>query len=63
VDSEALKDVVVRWPWVEWKARRMMGVQVRYWLDQYVRTVDADIPQPYDKVINFEVDIRGLVTR
>ena len=59
VDREALKDVVVRWPWVEWKARRMMGVQVRFWLDHYVRTVDADIPQPYDRVINFEVDIRG----
>jgi hypothetical protein len=59
VDREALREVVVRWPWVEWKARRMIGVQVRHWLGQYVRTIDADIPQPYDRVITFEVDIRG----
>ena len=59
VDREVLRDVVVRWPWVEWKARRMIGVQVRHWLSQYVRTVDADIPQPYDRVITFEVDVRG----
>jgi hypothetical protein len=59
VDHEALRDVVVRWPWVEWKARRMIGVQVRHWLSHYVRTEDADIPQPFDRVITFEVDIRG----
>lgn len=59
VDREALRDVVVRWPWVEWKARRMIGVQVRHWLSQYVRTVDADIPQPHERVIVFEVEIRG----
>ena len=59
VDREALQDVVVRWPWVEWKARRMIGVQVRHWLSHYVETVDAPIAQPYDRVIAFEVDIRG----
>jgi hypothetical protein len=59
VDRAALADVVVRWPWVEWKARRMIGVQVRHWLSHYVRTVDAEIPQPYDRVITFEVDVGG----
>jgi hypothetical protein len=59
VDREALQDVVVRWPWVEWKARRMIGVQVRHWLSHYVKTVDAEIPQPYERVIVFEVDVRG----
>jgi hypothetical protein len=59
VDREALREVVVRWPWVEWKARRLIGEQVRYWLSRYVRVEDAEIPQPYDKVINFEVVIRG----
>jgi hypothetical protein len=59
VDRAALADVVVRWPWVEWKARRMIGVQVRHWLSRYVRTVDAAIPQPYDRVITFEVDVGG----
>jgi hypothetical protein len=59
VEREALRDVVVRWPRVEWKARRLIGEQVRYWLARYVRTVDAEIAQPYERVINFEVVIRG----
>jgi hypothetical protein len=59
VSHHALRHVVVRWPWIEWKARRMIGAHVRFWLSRYVRTVDAEIAQPYDRVINFEVDIRG----
>lgn len=59
VDRDALRDVTIRWPHVEWKARRLIGEQVRFWLGRYVRTVDADIPQRFDRVITFEVDIAG----
>jgi hypothetical protein len=60
VDREALRHVVVRWPSTyAWKPRQILGDQVLAALSRYVRAEITDIPQEYERVINFEVVIGG----
>jgi hypothetical protein len=60
LDRERLRDVVVRWPsTIHSNCRAMIGGQVRDALGKYVRTETAELPQPYDRVINFQIEIAG----
>lgn len=59
VDPNALKDLTIRWPReYAWKPRGILGEQVRHALMRFLPVELADIPQPYQGVVNAEI-VRG----
>jgi hypothetical protein len=66
VDRAALGEARIRWPNASsyaWSPRKIWGDQVRDALRRYVRLEEADVPQPYQGVVNFEFVLGSRTSR